>query len=219
MTIQTTLTWLDAFKLFVPIAGSLIISLLMLWAKAKYSNWQEKKSKHEFLWRVIKQDSPNVVEALKALAQIGDLANEGKVKIRAFDLPKPPTDFARDLAELDPKNSYVYADYISYTDICRSGFILLTHLTKEFACLSDSHNSDRIKEVIAQQVGVLRKDLINLAESEVVVIKTIAAGSRKYDKQDVANIEDNLKEAKKEKERWNPKLSSNINTETPSAPS
>jgi len=181
----------------------------MLWAKAQFSNWQEKKSKHEFLWRVIKQDSPNLVEALKALAQIGDEALEGKVRVRAFDLPMPTTDFARDLADLDPKHSYVYADFISYTDLCRSGFKLLTELTKEFACLSDNHNSDRIRIVIAQQARVLRIDLVNLAESEVAVMKVIAAASKHYDQQDLAKIEDNLKDARKEKESWQPELSSN----------
>lgn len=152
----------------------------MFWIKTLYSNNQKKKIRQEFLWRVIKEESSDLVGSLTSLRFLADATKNNKIRIQAFNVPKTHSDFVRDLIELDPKNSYPYEKYISLSELCRSSLDLLNHLKREFINKSEEQKSDRLKSAIIEQIVVLRMDIMNLAESELFIIKIIAAENISY---------------------------------------
>lgn len=198
MSTKVEFPWHDFVTLFVPIFSSLLISLMLIWARSAYSDFKEKRTKQEFLWRVIKQNASNVVTAIQVLKNIATSAESGNVRLRAFDIPQTPLDFARDLAELDPKNSYIYADFISLTEICKNGFLMLTDLMKTHACSPPDANFTKLGESIKQQALSLSQDLVALTSSEVTLMKAISGARKKFDPQDLARVKQHLEDAQRE---------------------
>ena len=170
------ITWLDVFKLCIPLFSSLVI----IWIRVWFLHMRELFYKQEALWSALGKNLEKVPKILKDLdSSIPDFESQ---KVRIVDIQPCPfaTSIVRHLAELDPKNSSIYNEYADWSDMIEKGNVMRQDLLK----LLFSSQQDQVGPILAalkSQVSSLKKFVLHQAQAEIEVLKLLAERSRKRD--------------------------------------
>lgn len=194
MNTQGILSYADILKLTIPF----VFALIMVWVKHYYENYKERKNKNSHLWKGIKEEFDNCTKGMYALDRTLSKLNNDIIVFFGLDIPESLTNYAKRLAELECKKSYLYSDYASKVEIVRKGHNSLQSLLRQaaFYDLSDEKIACRIKKAIGSQIKAIKGDLILLAEAELLLMRHIRAKYEKNAEQDIHLLESILKDAK-----------------------
>lgn len=195
METSAELSYVDILKLCIPF----LFALVLVWVRHYYVLSSERRNKNLHLWRGIKEEFDNCVNGKKALNQTLERLKNNKIIFFALDIPCSLTDYAKRLAELECKTSYLYSDYVSKVDMVRKGHELLQSLLSKaaFQDLSATNTAPRIKAAIRSQIDALKGDIMLLAEAEILLMNYIASKAHiKEKKKTLQYLEETIESAR-----------------------
>lgn len=162
------LTWLDTLKLLVAIAVPFALLFVSTW----YTHRTERIAKQRSLWRALDADTASLPELLTVLTQQSAQLDSGKVKLLPVDFPAFLISFAGRLAELDPKNAFLYSDFTAHIDIVLKDVDNLSQLFRIYLSSPDPMR-DNIRETIKYQITALKHDIVRVGKRNVEVLNAI----------------------------------------------
>lgn len=191
--------WQDVLK----IAAPLFIAILMVWIKGWIETKQARDKKQQALTRLMHDGLINLVTVIQALKRMAKSASEGKLRLLSVDVSSLISKFASELADLDPKRSYYYAELASSLEIVNKGFQRLAALTLSRATASSKDISAQIDRALAGQAKITASDYIKACKAALAVVKAIPPGNRyNNDAQALTTLENAIISAEKEHSDW-----------------
>ncbi|WP_207425069.1 hypothetical protein [Pedobacter sp. SYSU D00535] len=174
-----TFDLIRGIELFIPF----LLSLITIWIKDDYTRRQEVKNKTNYLWSILGEKVDECREYISNLNETFNYFQKKKVVFFGLDIPKTLTDYAKRLAELERKQSFLYSDYASKVEILRTGHASLQRLLSEaaFQNLDDENTFSRIITAISSQIDALKKDSVILAKTEYRLVQFL---EKKYHSED-----------------------------------
>lgn len=181
--------WIDALKLFFPLAGSFCSALILIWARHRFALSREFKNKSEYLWRTIKQNMGQYAVAFAALDEILDNVKKCRFRVRVFYIPQADIDIAHRLAEIDAKYAYLYADFAAHSEMIRMSFDIITDLMKKLSGMPASQHPDDLGWLFDRHVTATKKNLIDCAHKSFDLMERIQTqDSKNRDPHDLAKL-------------------------------
>jgi hypothetical protein len=169
------LTTLDILKLCVPF----LFALILIWAKEWYVTKKEREQKQDALWRILIQDSEDMIKADDMLQEMAESYAQDKISPRIFLTSFIPVEYARRLAELDHKYAYLYSAYEIEAEGSRKRDETLEKLRDQFYKEPEKHNRETLAKAIQEQINLARNHPIFVGEKIVAILERIQKARRK----------------------------------------
>lgn len=190
--------WLDVFKLTVP----LVSAILMVWIKVVIEGHLLLRAKQRTLSRLIGDDLTDIPEAVDLLKRIAESAKHGKLRLNSMDLSSLVPKLALELADLDPKCAYRYANLASSIEVVNKGLVRLSALTLSRASAADPKISARLDRVLVGQANVVALDFVSLGEASIKALEGIPHRNRYQDLQAINTLSKSVLTAKDSAANW-----------------
>ncbi len=192
------MTWVDAIKLSVPF----ITAVLMIWIKAAIESSLARGNKHHALSRVLSDELSEAQKTVEVLSRIAGSAAAGKMRLVALDLSSLIPKLAIDLAEIDTKRAYRYAELASRAELVNKGVTRLSALIMSRVTAPAEEIRNRIDRTIFGQARITAADYVNFCGAEFEVLNVIPPRSRYPDEQVMRTLGKQIEEAKKVLQNW-----------------
>lgn len=202
--------WMDIVKLTVPF----ITAILMVWIKAWIESRLERKHKQHALSRVINEELHFSRETVLGLSHIAESATNGKLRLVSIDVSTLLEKFAYELADLDSKQAYLYADLASSVELVNKGLSRLYSLMLSRSTAIESDVAAQLDRVIYGQARITAADYISLCKVCLTVFEKIPMRHRYGDDQALKNMRDEVVSAENTLTTW-PGMSSHPPTADP----
>jgi hypothetical protein len=198
--------WLDILK----IAAPLFTAIVMVWVKGWIESCVSRINKQHALSRLLHDEFQDLTATVQALKRIATSATQSKLRLVSVDVSSLISKFSCDLADLDPKRSYCYADLASKLELVNKGLQRLSNFTLNRAGASSKDVLLQLDSAIIGQAKITAGDYITMSKAALEVIKIIPERLRvNSDPQVMKNIEDSLLAAENEREEWPSRAISN----------
>ena len=194
-----TIEWLDVFKLSMP----LLTAILMVWIKGWIETVLARNKKQHALSRLLHDELISLTPTVQALKRMAQSSSQGKLRLLSVDVSSLVSKFAAELADLDPKRSYRYAELASSLEIVNKGFQRLAAMTLSRASASSKDVGAQIDRALAGQAKITASDYITASKAALLVIKAIPTRNRyNNDAQALSTMDNAILDAEKERTDW-----------------
>jgi len=175
----------------------------MVWIKGWIETEMARNKKQHAISRLLHDELINLAPTVQALKRMAKSSSEGKLRLLSVDVSSLVSKFASELADLDPKRSYRYAELASSLEIVNKGFQRLAALTLSRASASSKDICVQIDRAISGQAKITASDYINACKAALLVIKAIPPRNRyNNDAQALSTMDNVIDDAEKERSDW-----------------
>lgn len=160
---ELVISSIDALKLLMPLVGGIMLFLFTAFLRMVF----DRRNKLRALCIELTCSRERLPKALARLDEMERDLDMGEIRLTVFDIPSVTRSLARDLADLDPKNSHIYSDYVSYAEICNQSFSIVADLYKSLAL---SSSPETLVRAIGNQLRLFQGQLKTLDAKEAAVL-------------------------------------------------
>ena len=191
--------WGDIVKLAAPF----ITGILMVWIKGWIEIRLSRNNKQHALSRLLNDALHELLATVQALKRIAESAANGKLRLVSMDVSNLISKFAGDLADLDSRQAYCYADLASSLEVVNKGLSRLSTLTLSRAAASTKEIACQLDRAIVGQSKITATDFISMSKAALCVMKAIPLKYRyPSDPQAMENLEQAVTAAENDKMKW-----------------
>lgn len=190
--------WIDIVKLTFPF----VTAILMVWIKTWIESWLTKKNKQHALSRVINDELSSASAEVRGLSHIAESAIKGRLLLVSINVSTLLSKFAYDLADLDSKQAYLYADLASSVELVNIGLSRLYSLMLSRPAASDKDLGSRLDRVIQGQAKTTATDFVSLFKVCLKVFNAIPEKNRYGDAQAFQIMEEEVRSAEDIRSKW-----------------
>lgn len=192
------LEWIDILKLTVPF----VTAILMVWIKSWIETWLTRKNKQHALSRLINDGLQDSLPTVEALSHIAESACKGNLRLVSIEISSLTSRFACDLADLDAKQAYCYADLASSQELVNKGLSRLSSFILSRVTATTMEVASQLDRAIHAQARITATDFITFCKSSLMVIKAIPEKYRYGDAQTLQNMEYLVTIAENHTKKW-----------------
>ena len=194
-----TIDWVDVSK----IAAPLFTAILMVWIKGWIESTLARQNKQHALSRLLHDELTEPSTTTLALKRMAESASDGKLRLLSVDISSLIFKFTTELADLDPKHAYCYADLASAMELVNKGLQRLAALTLSRAAAASKEVGAQIDRAIVGQSKITAQDYITACLAALAVIEVIPEKYRyNADAQAVASMKKAIPAAEKVCADW-----------------
>lgn len=184
------LQWMDIFKLFLPFGLSVLLFVFKDW----YAKRKEIKTKQEATWRLLKEEVNTLRDEISQLIEFVNAYNDGLQAGFTPDIDSTIRNTITRLSDLNPKNTYVYANYISKHARVENHMLSLDKLVTSLIT-TPNINEERTINAVKSQTFALMDSLSERAVASNAVLEVIIECNRfnrNFDAQTIRASRDGL---------------------------
>jgi len=191
--------WIDVSKYAAP----LLTAILMVWIKGWIETRVARGNKQHALSRLLHDEFYASTMTVQGLKRIALSASQGKLRLVSVDVSNLVSKLSCDLADLDPKRAYCYAELASSLELVNKGLERLTTLTLSRAGASTKDIGSQLDRAIIGQSKITAGDYITMSKAALAVIKVMPSRHRfNSDPQAMQTMESSIPAAEKELQQW-----------------
>jgi hypothetical protein len=193
------INWNDVLKLSAPF----FTAILMVWIKGWIESRESRRNKQHALSRLLTEGLHESLETVQAFKRIAESAAKGKLRLVSLDVSSLVSKFSCDLADLDSKYAYCYADLASSLEIVNKGIARLSVLVLNRANASTKDISLQLDKAIIGQSKITATDCISMNKAALKVMEAIPHKIRySSDEQAMDSFQQDINSAEKEMAEW-----------------